>query len=330
MFSQDKGFFSVDYHYLRPKDDEYGRLIGTSLDEFKNHVNFFMENFKMINLKNIFDFYYNQILIQNGLSITFDDGLSDHYYAAKILYDNKISGTFFVPSCIFSDKLPPNPTIIHYAIAIHGLKKFLNEYRIILDELNLDILRFDISYDKNLNDIWEVISNIKNIFKYKLDQTVARKILLIIFERLLVTTHNDIISHMHLTHEQIKEMLEMGHYVGAHTHTHISIPPTIDTNYIEKELVFPTTIFKKIFNQKMYSFSYPYGDPNDCLSSKDLMNHTNQYKLAFTVENKFNTLITSPLELGRYEVQRSDTITTLNHKLHKILTKYHEGSNIYK
>ena len=49
-----------------------------------------------------------------------------------------------------------------------------------------------------------------------------------------------------------------------------------------------------------------------------------------TVENKFNTLITSPLELGRYEVQRSDTITTLNHKLHKILTKYHEGSNIYK
>ena len=192
------GFYSVDYHYVRPKVDLFPRLIGVSLDDFKTQINYFEENFQIINLKNVQDFYQKNFKMENGMLITFDDGLSDHFDVAKFLSDEKISGVFFINSCILSDNLPPNPTIIHYAIAKHGLESFLKEYDQILKELHIRDTPSKISFIRGKSDIFTTIDKIKNLFKYKFDSNIARKILIELYERLLLNNDHEILSKMHL------------------------------------------------------------------------------------------------------------------------------------
>ena len=124
-------FFALCYHYIRKNnDDPFPRLLGTKISDFNNHVEMIKKQFAILSLEEIHSMYYNQnevIKNETGLIITFDDGLSDQFEAAKILSENNISGTFFIPTCIIKERLPANPIILHYAIAIHGVEKFIDE-----------------------------------------------------------------------------------------------------------------------------------------------------------------------------------------------------------
>ena len=310
------GFFSVSYHYVRPKINSFPRLIGIGFDDFKLQINYFQDNYKIVNLKNIYDFYQKNFKIRNGMLLTFDDGLSDHFSVAKFLSDKKISGVFFINSCIISDNLPPNPTIIHYAIAKHGVELFLKEYHVILNELQITNSFSNIPFIREKSNIFMTIDKIKHVFKYKFDFVMARKILLEIYTRLLLNFDSKILSKMHLTQSQIEEMLEMGHSIGTHTHNHVSISNIDNTQLSKQEFNLPKEIFEKIFSTSIDSFSYPFGESNDCLSLKQLENYNNPYKLIFTVEHKFNTINTSPYQLGRYEISKLDTVKKLDDLFH--------------
>ena len=52
---------------------------------------------------------------------------------------------------------------------------------------------------------------------------MSRKILLHIYETTLLEKYPNAMEIMHLTKEQISEMYEMGHSIGTHTHSHISV-----------------------------------------------------------------------------------------------------------
>ncbi len=320
--SSNNGFFSVDYHYIRQKNNLFPRLIGVSFDNFKTQINYFQDSFQIINLKNIQDFYKKNFIMKNGMLITFDDGLSDHFDTAKFLSDKKISGVFFINTCIFSDKLPPNPTIIHYAIAKHGIESFLKEYDQILQELHISDSSSKISFIRGKSNIFTTIDNIKNLFKYKFDSVISRKILLELYNRLLLNYDSEILSKMHLTESQVKEMLEMGHSVGTHTHNHVSINNSINSRTIQHEFNYPKQIFEKIFETSIDSFSYPFGEPNDCLSLEQLSNYQNPYRLIFTVNHKFNTIDTSPYQLGRYEISKRDTIEKLENNFKNLRSNF--------
>ena len=117
-----RGFYSLCYHYIRKdQDDPLPRLLGTKFSKFNEHVEMIKKEYNPISLDGVSSFFYNKLNFQdkNGLLVTFDDGLADQFEAAKILSENGISGVFFIPTCIIKDKLPANPVIIHYAIAIH-------------------------------------------------------------------------------------------------------------------------------------------------------------------------------------------------------------------
>ena len=75
------------------------------------------------------------------------------------------------------------------------------------------------------------------------------------------------------------------------------------------------------FKTQVYSFSYPFGGKEDCLTSSELIKKTNAYKLAFTVEEIYNTKNTSPYELGRYQPTSNDTSSKLNNIIKEILLK---------
>lgn len=257
-----------------------------------------------------------------GVLITFDDGLSDHFTAAKILAELDISAVFFIPTCILDEKLPANPMIVHYTIAVFGIEKFLQEFKSVLQNYNLDAKSFDIQYVKGRDNVWEIISKIKSVFKYKLGYVYSRKILLDIYKNTLCEEYSDPLNIIHLTDNQIKKMLDLGHYIGTHTHSHISVAATeLEHKDFEKEIVFPKNYMEQKFATSIDSFSYPFGGKEDCLSSSELIKKTNSYKLAFTVEEIPNTRNTSPYELGRYQPTSTDTASKLNSIMDEILVR---------
>ena len=109
------------YHYIRTPEsiEKFPRIMGLSVSQFENHIKFLKNDFSLYSLHDINSIHSEKKKLNSkiGLHITFDDGLSDHFLAAKILEENNISATFFIPSCIISDKTPANPMIIHYVIA---------------------------------------------------------------------------------------------------------------------------------------------------------------------------------------------------------------------
>ena len=315
------------YHYLRlnKQSDPFPRILGTNIDEFQNHLSMLQKNYHVISLKDALSIStggdgFNKK--NTGILITFDDGLSDHYTAAKILSELNISAIFFIPTCILEEKLPANPIIIHYTIAVFGIEKFLKEFREILVNNKLDKKLFDIQYSKDKDNVLDIISKIKSTFKYKLGYYNSRKILLDIYKNLFSSEYKNMLSTIHLTESQIREMLEMGHYVGTHTYSHISVAATeLNSDDFIKEIISPKNYLEQKFNTKVNSFSYPFGGKNDCLSSSELIKKTSEYNLAFTVEEILNTRNTSPYQLGRYQINSSDTSFKLNSIIQNISKK---------
>lgn len=311
-----KGFFALCYHYIRQNNnDPFPRILGTKLDDFNEHVKMIKNEFEILSLDRIHSLYTKKFELSKdkiGLLVTFDDGLADQFEAAKILTENDISAIFFIPTCIITEKLPANPIILHYAIAILGIKKFIEELKQIFEELIIKNQNSIPEFSKENDKIWKIIEDIKILLYYKIKPEETRRILLEIYKKLLIK-NNITIKDMHLTKKQIKKLLEMGHNIGTHSHTHISVANSELTKLqLKRELIQPKLILESEFNTNVISMSYPFGESKDCLSAQSLIEKTNSYQLAFTIKHKLNTKNNSPLEIGRYMVHSSDNSSKLN------------------
>jgi len=161
----------------------------------------------------------------------------------------------------------------------------------------------------------KIIDDIKILLNYKIKPDKTREILIQIYKRLIIK-ENFTVDDMHLTKIQIHKLLEMGHSIGTHSHTHVSVANSeLSKLQLERELIEPKLILESEFNTKIISMSYPFGESKDCLSAQNLIEKTDSYQLAFTVNHKLNTKNMSPLEIGRYMVHSSDN----SNKLNKIL-----------
>ncbi|MGD8786009.1 MAG: polysaccharide deacetylase family protein [Phycisphaerales bacterium] len=324
------GYVALCYHYIRPekKEKPFRRILGNSIDEFYKHIKLLKSNYQVLSPDEVLNFSYDGFSLigdKYGLFISFDDGLSDHYHIASILAENDIKALFFIPTCILIDLMPANPTIIHYCLARYGIDGFLKAYRHALEEFHLTHTKYILPYKKDSDDPWETIAKIKYIFKYGLSYKNTRRVLLYIHKNLLLRDYPQALEIMHLTKEQISEMLRMGHSIGAHSHSHISVAATnLDNENFRKEILKPKEYLEKSFNVPIVAFSYPFGEKQDCLFSEELINQTKAYKLVFTVEKILNTKETNPLELGRYMPMSTDSEI----KLDKIVKTIIDGEGI--
>ncbi len=327
MAKEKSGYLALCYHYIRQDkiQDKFPRIMGNSIAEFHRHIKMLKKHYLIISLSEAYGFSYKKDILSNkqyGLLLTFDDGLSDHYAAAGILAELKLKAVFFIPTCIITEGLPANPTIIHYCLAGLGITKFLSAYNNALEEYGLETGKFNIKFKKGHDDPWKVINRIKRMFIYRFTSGDSRKILLHIFKHLFLKHYPDALNTMHLKTVQVEDILKMGHSIGVHSHSHISIAASnLTKNDFYQEVIMPKRRLENVFKAKVDAMSYPFGGKKDCLTCGHLISMTNEYKLAFTVEEKVNTHDTSPFELGRYMPLSTDTSARLKSTLDCIIAK---------
>ncbi len=324
---KEKGYVALCYHYLRtPKNSpRFSRILGNTLHDFLGHLELFKSHYQIISPEDAYNFSSgNESPLKDryGILITFDDGLSDHYEAACILAERGIKAFFFVPTCFLADGLPANPTIIHYALAVYKINGFLKVYRQALDTLGLDAALYDIRFQNGRDDPWEAIKKIKEMFKYKLAYRHSREALLFIYRRLLLKDFPGALKIMHLSKKQVEEILQMGHSIGAHSHTHISVAAgKLSETELNNEVAKPAEYLRHNFGQAGDTFSYPFGAKEDCLACEKMVNACKEYKLVYTVEEILNTRQTNLLGLGRYMPKSTDDPVRLGRKIEAIISK---------
>ncbi len=302
-----KKFITLCYHYIRPDvDNPFPKILGTKKSDFVDHINFLKKKYSICEPTSIID---SDLSIDNrsdlGILFTFDDGLSDQFEAGEILRDENIRAIFFIPSCIIQDKLPANPIIIHYSLALYGLDKFIMKYNEILEGINLD-RKLLIQRKRNESDL-DTIFRIKKNFYYKMSPENTRAVLLKIFED-MSSDFGLKMKDIHLSSEQVHKLLKMGHAIGTHSHNHVSmLNPFLDSEEFKNEFISPKYALETTFNAKVDSMSYTYGDIGDF----NKYNFTNPFKLIFSVEPKINNEHTLKTNVGRYEIHSTDTADKL-------------------
>lgn len=324
------GYVALCYHYIRPPkaQDPFPRLLGTRRGEFHRHLALLQERYEVLSPAEAWRVSYDAGFSLRdgrvGLLLTFDDGLADHYRAACDLAERGIRALFFIPTCVLEDRLPANPTIIHYGIAAYGIEGFLQHARAALEEQGLPVDAYSARFQRGVDDPWVTIDAIKTLFTYRLPRRDARAMLLNIYRRSLLAEDPEALATMHLTPAQVREMLLMGHGIGTHSHSHVSIGATaIDESEFLTEVVAPKERLEQTFQISVNALSYPFGDPRDCLQWEELLRRTRAYDLAFTVQEAMNTKRTSPLELGRYQTRGADTAEAVDAALRRMMRRGH-------
>ncbi|MBI4353730.1 MAG: polysaccharide deacetylase family protein [Candidatus Omnitrophica bacterium] len=322
------GYLALCYHYLRPPkaQDRFPRLLGLSLDQLSDHLALFQRRYELLSPEEAWAIAYGSRGVEPhryGVLLTFDDGLAEHVDAARMLSARGIRAFFFIPTCILRDRLPANPIIVHYGIAAYGLERFLQHYRAALEEEGLSPGDYDIPFRRGRDDPWMAIAAFKRTLTYRLPPHQTRRVLLHIYRRSLLHDHPDILTQMHLDRRQVEDILQLGHAIGVHSHSHVSIAgANLDEAEFLEEVVEPKRYLERTLEVPVNALSYPFGDPQDCLTWETLLRRTREYELAFTVQEVVNTKTSSPLELGRFAPTSSDTAETIHAKLTQMIQEH--------
>lgn len=304
------GFYALHYTYIRLPTDPIPGILGSPVDLFEDHIQKLSQNYQILSPEEILHFYktkeYENIGKKNGFAFTFDDGVANHFIAAKILHKHGIKALFFIPTCILTDGLPINPTIIHYCVAKYGVPAFLETFNEASRRLRIKVPRLE--YKPDGDSLGPIMQEIKRATKYVIEPHDSRKLLLYVYDNTFHRDYKDAMEVMYLTRFQIKEMIAMGHSIGSHTHSHFSVgSANLSEAELKREVEASGKTLEKLFNVKVNAIAYPFGESKDCLSGDELSKITTNYELAFTLEERINRAEDSPLEIGRYVQYSKDT-----------------------
>lgn len=271
----------VMYHYVRDlKNSRYPNIKGLDIKKFKKQIKFFKENYNFVRIEDLIEYYKNskeKELPEKAILLTFDDGYKDHYtYVLPVLLENKIQGSFYIPTKCFQDKKVLDVNKIHFILesCIDEEEKILKEMEEYLKK-NKDS-RISLSYDDYFKeyavdsrfDKKEVIF-IKRMLQVVLPEDYRKKLLDILFKKYVCTIGDKIISErafweeLYLTPEQIRMMEKLGMHIGFHSHDHVWLN-SLSKEEQEFQIKSSIDYFKEIgVKTEKMTLSYPYGGYNE-------------------------------------------------------------------
>lgn len=263
-------------------------------DQFKFQIEFIRNKYKIISSYDVkkIDFENDD---SNYATLTFDDGLSDHYKVFKYLNSLKISGTFLVPKMPIIEKRVMNTHKIQFILASMDENIIKDEILNIVDKK--DEVWNEYSISKWKNNWWskEMIFITNFLRKYNSDKINNYEITDYLFKKFVTTDEFSFSKDFYLKKDQIEEMSNCGMVIGGHGN--ISENLLLLSNY--KLDIDESKKFISNYSDE-FIFSYPNGGYNDDI--KEYMKSVD-CSLSYTINHSTITELDDIdyLEFPRYD-----------------------------
>ena len=280
------------YHYVRDlKRSRFPSIKGLSVEQFKGQVQYIKRHYHVLTLAQCNDaIYHNESLPSNGLLLTFDDGLLDHFTVVfPILMNEGLTGVFYPPGEAVVEGKVLDVHKIHFILAaVANVDNLIKDFFVDLTELrgstDLDIPSDDALWNQyavaTRLDCKEVIF-FKHVLQSGLPSPIRKRILSQLFAKYVSKDEVTFAAELYLSQDQMRTMAKCGMQFGSHGWRHDWL-----NTLSEQEQI--TDIDRSIDFLKDsgvwtsdWSMCYPYGRYNkttiDVLKSRGC-------KTAFTVE----------------------------------------------
>lgn len=217
----------------------------------------------------------------DGLVLTFDDGLADHYeWVLPELRARDRWGVFFVPTA---------PLTFDRRLPVHRIHALVSEYpgSELLTAL-MDILRTEpIELDSDAGDMYagrETANDVRR-FKHLLNRAVPDHSLAGVLDRLEARFPDarTTVEELYLTPAQLRELAGAGMLIGAHSVTH----PVLSDLPVEAqrwEIAASRRHLSQLVDAPVDLFAYPYGGGDSYTGRTVDLVRSAGFEAAFTTE----------------------------------------------
>ncbi len=290
----------VMYHYIR----KFNRKLPffknfLKKKEFVKQVNYFQKDKGII--KNINEIKYNK----DKYLLTFDDGLKEQIFAAKILAKKGLTGIFFIPSLPILEKKFLDVHKIQILLAKIGSKKiieYLNKnklYKLSIKNIKKkDVKKFIKAYSYNKDKKSNIL--FKKNMNYLINSVNRSQILDEMFTKFKIT---ESVDKYYMNVSDLIYLKRLGMKIGCHSHSHNILSKMSKKNQF-KEISKSKKILEKKIKKKIDFFCFPYGRKYSYNKETLKILKKNKFKYAFSVEARDVNI--SDLE-KKYELPRYDT-----------------------
>jgi len=297
---------AIMYHYVREEDNALPQFVYLHVKNFEKQIDYFTKNYNVLSKEDMDYCLKENKIIKDGIILTFDDGLMDHYkYVLPVLKKRNLWGIFYVSTQPYEKKKLLDVHRIHYLLGkFGGLKLF--------DKINQFIKNSDLiegnkqlfernTYSKQNND--EYTTKVKQIINYYIKPEKRTKLLECIISEFNIN-EEQLFENYYIQQNHILEMIEAGMTVASHGHSHTlfsNLEKEIQCEEIEKSI---EILVKLTNNQKTIdTFCYPYGGKQSYNNYTFKCLKNSHIKYAFSVESRdiSNFDLKNKFELPRYD-----------------------------
>jgi peptidoglycan/xylan/chitin deacetylase (PgdA/CDA1 family) len=272
---------SEGYRYADPS-------ICISPAAFERHVSYLASNYRVLPLPEaVAALERNKSLPANAVAVTFDDGYADNLWAARLLAQYGVTGTFFLTSGCIGGEQPFWPAEVRTLIADVPAP----DLRLTLKGKTLELPLH------SPQDRLAAIDRVTRLFKSHPIPERER-----LREELRAQAATPSVPSVMLTWKDAVEMHELGMTIGAHTLTHANLP-SAGLKDATREIVGSKERIEQALDTAVTMFAYPNGGAEEYYTPElQRVVAAAGFRAAFSSRNGFARLGSDKYALERIQV----------------------------
>jgi peptidoglycan/xylan/chitin deacetylase (PgdA/CDA1 family) len=261
MMATAMGMKAIMYHYVRPAPQQLPHFRYLHIDDFARQLDWFERHDHLLSRAE-FDAAHETGEALDGVVLTFDDGLADHYtFVLPMLVERGLFGIFYVCTAPLERRKLLDVHRIHLLLGRLGGQVALQRLSERLDPEMLSDAHVqgfrEATYCSQDND--RATTSFKRTLNYMISYEHRERLLDQLFAEAFGSEH--CAQDFYLSADQIRELDRVGMVVGSHGINHY-VFSKLPIEQQSEEISGSFDSLARLLGKPVTTFCYPYGGPH--------------------------------------------------------------------
>lgn len=251
---------AVMYHYVRPDASDAPWYYHLDIEDFRAQLDYFEDKYGFVDRDAFLAAARGEADIPDGVVLTFDDGLRDHYkWVYPELQRRGLWGIFYIPTSPYTQGTALNVHRVHALVGKYGgdvvLEPLLN---VLSEEMVPDARREEFHTETYQNqDNTESVTTVKRILNYFIAYEHRENVLDTLCEKFSAADIDP--ETFYLRPAELREIQDDGMILGSHSISHrvfSKLSQPVQRDEIVSSFGYLSTVLDEL---DVRTFCYPYG-----------------------------------------------------------------------